>query len=130
MDQYTMEISKMGKGKCIIMDGRPYRIIDIRNVVVSKHSHTKTKVDLEDVFTGSKITKTMPTHENFREVEIPRKKGQLIAKIEDKVHVMDTISYETFDAEIDKDLLKQLTEGDEITFVQFGGFSKVINKRD
>ena len=45
-----MEISKLGKGRCILINDRPYRIIDTKAVVISKHSHTRTKLDLEDVF--------------------------------------------------------------------------------
>ena len=125
-----MEISKLGKGRCIILDEKPYRIRDIRNVVVSKHSHTRTKVELEHVFTGEKIEKTLPPHENVREVEIPRKRGQFIARLgEDVIQVMDMISFETFDAVIKEELLKELEAGDEVTFVEFGGVVKVLEKR-
>ena len=125
-----MEISKLGKGRCIILNEKPYRIRDIRNVVVSKHSHTRTKVELEDVFSGEKISKNMSPHEQVREVDIPRKRGQFIARLgEDVIQVMDMLSFETFDAIIKEELLKELEEGDEVTFVEFGGVVKVLEKR-
>ena len=124
-----MEISKLGKGRCIILNEKPYRIRDIRNVVISKHSHTRTKITLEDVFTGEKIEKTLPPHENVREVDIPRKRGQLIAKLGDTAHIMDLVSFETFDAVINEELLNELTEGDEVTFVDYNGVVRVLEKR-
>jgi translation initiation factor 5A len=124
-----MEISKLGKGRCIILAEKPYRIRDIRNVVISKHSHTRTKVVLEDVFTGEKIEKTLPPHENVREIDIPRKRGQLIAKLGDTVHIMDLVSFQTFDAMINQELLNELTEGDEVTFVDYNGVVRVLEKR-
>jgi translation elongation factor P/translation initiation factor 5A len=42
---------------------------------------------------------------------------------------MDLVSFETFDASVDEALLQELTEGDEITFVEFQGSVKVIEKR-
>ena len=125
------EISKLGKGRCIIYNEKPYRIKDIRSVVIAKHSHARTKVELEDVFTGEPLSLNVPPHENVKEVEILRKRGQLIAKIGDNsVHVMDTVSFETFDAGIDKELLAELTEGDEIIFVEYEGAKKVLDKKD
>ena len=125
-----MEASKLGKGRCILYNEKPYRIKDVRNVVVSTHSHTRTKIELEDVFTGAPLSINLPPHESVREVDIPRKRGQLVAKIgEDIVHVMDMFSYETFDAAIDKDLLEEVVEGDEIFFIDYENIKKVIGKK-
>ena len=124
------EVSKLAKGRCIIYNDKPYRIKDIRSVVVSKHSHTKTKVELEDVFTGMPLSLTLPTHENVKEVGILKKTGQFISRIDNGiVHVMDTVSFETFDAGINKELLDELNEGDEIIFVDYEGTRKVIDKK-
>ena len=125
-----MEISKLAKGKCILYNEKPYRIKDIKSVVVSKHSHTRTKVELEDIFTGAPLSLNLSPHENVREVDIPRKHGQFIARIgDDIVHVMDSFSYETFDAAIEEELLEELTEGDEIIFVDYDNVKKVIGKK-
>lgn len=124
-----MEISKLGKGRCILIDDRPYRIIDTKAVVISKHSHTKTKLDLEDVFSGDKTTKSMSPHDNVKEVDIPRKKGQLISKLNDVVQVMDMVSYNVFDAQIAKELAQEVAEGDMVTFVEYNGAARVIDKR-
>ena len=123
------EINKLGKGRCIIYNDKPYRIKNVRSVVVSTHSHTRTKVELEDVFTGSPLNLNLSPHEHVKEVDILKKRGQLIARIADDIaHVMDSVSFETFDAGIDKDLLEDLTEGDEIIFVEYDGAKKVIDK--
>jgi len=125
-----MEISKLGKGRCIILNEKPYRIMDIKNVVVSKHSHTRTKLILEDVFTEEKIEKNMSPHEQVKEIDVPRKRGQFIARIsKEAIQVMDLISFEIFEAVIKKELLNELKEGDEVTFVEFGGVVKVVEKR-
>lgn len=124
-----MEICKLGKGRCILINDRPYRIIDTKSVVISKHSHTKTKLDLEDVFSGEKTMKSMSPHDNVKEIDIPRKRGQLISKLENAVQVMDMVSYNIFDAQIAKELLNDIIEGDMVTFVEYNGAARVIDKR-
>lgn len=120
----------MGKGRCIVFNNRPYRIREIKNVVVATHSHTRTKVEIEDVFTGEKKSLNLSPHDSIKEVEILRKRGQFIARTGDNlIHVMDLVSFETFDANVDNSLLQELQEGDEVTFVEFEGFVKVIEKR-
>ncbi len=122
-----MEISKLGKGRCILLNERPYRIVDTKSVVISKHSHTRTKLELEDVFSGERVTKNMSPHEHVKDVDVPRKQGQLISKLGDSVQVMDMFTYEIFEAALDKNL--EINEGDLVTFVEFNGNAKVIEKR-
>ena len=71
-----MEIGKTKKGTCILYNEKPYRIKDVRNVVVSTHSHTRTKVELEDVFTGVPLSLNLSPHEHVREV-LARVRGDL-----------------------------------------------------
>ena len=53
--------------------------------------------------------------------DIKKKTGQVIAKMPDKLQIMDTHSYETFDGSADAELIGQANEGDEVIFVDFEG---------
>ena len=109
---------------------KPYLIKQIQSVVVSRHSGTRTKLELEGVFDGDKRTTTLSPHEDLGTVEIIRKLGQVISKSGAAVQVMGMDSYETFDAEVAKDLLKTLAEGDEVTYVEFRRARRVVEKRE
>mgnify|MGYP001571434313 FL=1 len=62
-------------------------------------------------------------------VDIVRKLGQIISKINSKVQVMDMVSYETLDANAPAELFNDLNEGDNVTFVDVKGIIEIIEKR-
>jgi translation elongation factor P/translation initiation factor 5A len=58
-----------------------------------------------------------------------RKTGQIISKMNGKVQVMDSKSYETFDATIDGELYNEINENDEVIFVDFNNSAKILEKK-
>ncbi|MCP3682316.1 MAG: hypothetical protein GY861_06460 [bacterium] len=122
-------VKEVKKGEYIVHRNEPCKIMKKENVTFSSHSHTKLKIDLEGLFSNFKETVTLLPHESVEDVEIIRKKGQVVARLADKVQVMDLVSYETMDGDVDRDLLEQLNEGDEVTFVGFNEQVKVLEKR-
>jgi len=125
-----MEVRQLKRGTYIVLNEKPYLIKEIQSVVVSSHSGTKTKLELEGVFDGDRRTTTLSPHENMETVEIIRRLGQIISKSEGGLQVMGMDSYDTFDAEIAKELLETLAEGDEVTYVEFRGAKRVVERRE
>jgi translation initiation factor 5A len=126
---YIIEIKHCKKGSYILHKGEPYRIRDIGIVVTGTHSHTKVKLQVEGLFSNLSESFTLPPHERVEEVEIVRKLAQLISKTPDKVQIMDMHSYQTLDADVDTDLKNEINEGNNVTYVEFNGAVKVIEKR-
>ena len=102
---------------------------EVVSVVTGTHTHTKVKVSVHGLFSGVNESFTLPPHDFVQDLEIVRKHGQVISKTEDKIQIMDMYSYETLDADYHEDLVGSLNEGDEITFVDFGGTAFVVEKR-
>ncbi len=65
----------------------------------------------------------------IEELDIIRKSAQVISKLPDKVQIMDMHSYQTIDADVDEELLNELNEGDEVTFIEVEGNARVLEKR-
>ena len=63
-------------------------------------------------------------------VDIIRKVGQVISKANDKVQIMDSVSYETLYGSAPEELHSQLIEGDQVTFIDFKGNIQIIEKRE
>lgn len=122
-------VKELKKGSYILYKSEPFKVLSIQNVTYSTHTHTKIKLELEGLFSNTKEVLTLMPHAVVEDIEIKKKRGQLIAKLGDKAQVMDLVSYETFDADIEKEMLEQLNEGEEITFVEFNGKCFVIGKR-
>lgn len=98
-------------------------------VAFGTHSHSKTKLFLQGLFSKGEKSVNMNHHDAVEMVDVIRKEGQVISKLSDKVQLMDNVSYETLDADIEPELLLELNEGDIVTFINFEGKAMVLEKR-
>jgi len=122
-------VKELQKGDHIVYRDEPYRVLRKEIIAVGTHSHTKVKVLAQGVFTGNSETITLAPHTNVEDVQIIRKKGQIIANQPENLQLMDLVSFETLTAAASEELLKELQEGDEVTFVEFGSDVRVLEKR-
>lgn len=125
-----VEVGSLRRGDIVVLEGEPFRVDSIQSVVISKHSHTKIKMDLTGMFSGAKKIMSLSPHKAMEKVEIKRKHGQLIAKIsEDVGQVMDMMDYTIYEAHVPKDLMERMGEGDELTYIEYGGRVQVLEAR-
>jgi translation initiation factor 5A len=127
-----IEIRQAKKGTHIIYMDKPYRVEDTKSVVVSRHSHAKTKVTLVNIFNkDDRQTLSLPHSEQVEDVKIIRKHGQYIAKLAPgRGQVMDMRDYAIYEAEIPEELDSKIKEGDEVTYIEFRGRCKVVEIRE
>jgi translation elongation factor P/translation initiation factor 5A len=124
------EVGSLRKGDIVLLEGEPFRIDSIQSVVISRHSHTKIKMDLTGIFSGAKKILSLSPHKTMEKVDVRRKHGQLIAKIsEDVGQVMDMMDYTIYEAHVPKDLMERMREGDELTYIEYGGRVQVLEVR-
>jgi translation elongation factor P/translation initiation factor 5A len=126
-----IEIKHAKKGSVILYNGKPYRIEDSKSVVVAKHSHSKTKVTLVNIFDKSdRQTLTLPNSEQVEDIPVIRKHGQFVARLgPGKGQVMDMRDFKLHDSEILDEIDKTIEIGSEVTYVEFRGRSKVLEIR-
>ena len=122
-------VKQLRKGAYIIYKNEPCIIKETVNVVTGTHTHTKVKVSLQGLFSGVNDVFTSSPHDSVEDIEIIRKEGQLISKSHDKIQIMDMRSYETLNSEADEELFNELKEGDLVTFIDFNGRFKILEKR-
>jgi translation elongation factor P/translation initiation factor 5A len=115
----------------ILYNKKPYKVEDIRSVVVSKHSHSKTKVSITNIFDREdRQTLTLPNSETVEDIPVIRKHGQFIARLgEGRGQVMDMRDYSIYESEISGEIEGKINEGDEVTYIEFKGRSKVLEIR-
>ena len=124
-----VEASSLKRGDFVVQDGEPYFVEKAQAVVISKHSHTKMKIDLKNLFSGDKRTLSAPNHEDIEKADVIRKHGQFISRTEEgKGQVMDMVDYGVLDAEIKEGV--DLNEGDEVTYIDFKGRAMILEKRE
>jgi len=121
--------SELKKGDYFKHNNEMLRVIRKEVVVYGTHSHSKLKLFCQAM--DKKGEKSINLHhtDKVEILDIIRKAAQVISKTPDKVQIMDKVSYETFDADIDEELLNNLNEGDEVTFINLEGNIKILDKR-
>jgi elongation factor P len=108
-------------GKAIIIDGKPYVIIEFQHVKPGKGgAFVRTKV--RDVRTGRVNDLTFRSGEKFDEVRMEQKVMQFLYNDSDEFHFMDNDTYEqlTLSASVVGDAAKWLKENDPAT-MQYAG---------
>lgn len=124
-----VDLKKLKKGNYVVWENEPCIIKDLQFVVYSTHSHTKAKIELQGLFSGKIISTSLPLHEQLQEADIIRKCATVISKTDDKIQIMDAVTFETIDADIDNELFEQATENDQVTYIHFGNTSKILEIR-
>lgn len=123
------EAKELKAGDYIKLNNEILKVVRKEVVAYGTHSHSKTKLFVQGLFSKGEKSVNLNHHDNVEMVDIVRKEGQVIAKLPDKVQVMDSVSYETVDVDVDNELLETINEGDSVTFINFEGKAKVIEKR-
>lgn len=123
------QASELERGTYFIYNNEPVRVLRKEVIVVGTHSHSKLKFYIQGL--NEKAERTVNFHhtDKVEIVDIVRKLGQVIAKTNNKVQIMDTVSYETLDANAPAELFNDLNEGDQVTFINLKGNIQVIEKR-
>ena len=120
--------SELEKGKCFEYKGDFYRVKRKELVAYGTHSHTKLKIIVEPAFGGGEKTFTFAHQDKVDVVDIIKKKAQVIAKSDNNLQIMDSQSYETFDAEADSEIMGKIEEGDIVIFVNHNNKTIVLDK--
>ncbi|MBW2974528.1 hypothetical protein KY366_02320 [Candidatus Woesearchaeota archaeon] len=123
------EAKELRAGNYIRVNNEIMKVLRKEIVAYGTHSHSKTKLIIQGLFSKGEKSINLNHHDNVETVDIIKKQGQVISKLPDKVQVMDSVSYETLDADADNELLEGLNEGDNVTFVDVEGNARVIEKR-
>lgn len=117
------------QGNYIKLNNEIVKVVRKEVVACGTHSHSKTKLFVRGLYSKGEKSINLNHHDQVETVDVIRKQGQIISKMTDKVQIMDNVSYETIDADVEPELLEELNEGDNVTFINFEGKAIVLEKR-
>ena len=123
------EAKELSRGSYILHNGEILRVIKKETVAYGTHSHSKTKLYLQGLTSRGEKSINLMHHDKVEELNIIRKSGQVVSKMTDKIQVMDSHSFETLDAGAEQELLAELNEGDQVTFIDHNGAATILEKR-
>lgn len=116
-------IKETERGNYVIHEGEPCEVRDIA------FESDKAVIRLSGIFSGKDYSLNMGLDDSFRDIDITRKCGHVISKKDNDIEIMDSNSFETFKAAIDKSLFEEAAEGDQVTYIQFNNITKVLEVR-
>ena len=121
--------SELKKGDYFKHSSDILRVIRKEVVVYGTHSHSKLKLFCQAMDKKGERSINLHHTDKVEILDIIRKAAQVISKTQDKVQIMDNVSYETLDADAPEDLHNNLNEGGEVTFIDLAGNIKILDKR-
>ncbi len=121
---------ELQRGSYFIYNSEVVRVLRKEVIVVGTHSHSKLKFYIQGLNEKGERSVNLGHADKVEIVDIVRKLGQVISKTSNnKVQVMDMVSYETLDANASPELLSELNEGSQVTFIELNGNVEIIEKR-
>lgn len=93
------EVVKLRKGRFVVIDGHPCKITNIQTSAPGKHGHAKARVDAVSIFDGSKHGFVKPSDARVEVPIVDKRKAQILSISGSTLQLMDSETYETFDAE-------------------------------
>ena len=121
--------SELERGNYFIYNGEPVSVIRREVIVVWTHSHSKLKFYIQGLREKGERTVTFQHSDRIEKIEIMRKQGQIISKTNNKVQLMDAVTYETLDSSLPAELINDVIEGDDVTFIELNGKVEILDKR-
>jgi len=118
------------KGKCFRHNNEVLKVTKRETIAVGTHSHSKLKFSVKSIFkmSGGEKQMILAHQDQVEMVDIVQKEGQLISVDGNKGQIMDSRSYETFDAEISEEALGNINAGDNVIFIDVEGKVYVTDK--
>ena len=120
---------ELERGSYFIHNNEPVRVLRKEVIVVGTHSHSKLKFYIQGLNEKGERSINFHHTDKVEIVDIIRKQGQIISKANNKVQLMDMVSYETLDSEVTNELFNELNENDQVTFVNINGTIQILEKR-
>jgi translation elongation factor P/translation initiation factor 5A len=122
-----MDMKKLKKGTYIVNESEPCIIKGVE--FLPNNASPVIKLELEGLFSGKQYNRAVSIHEDLQEAEMARRCATVISKNKDMIEIMDVTTFKTFKADISKEDSAKVQEGDNVTYVSFGGKSRILEVR-
>ncbi len=126
-DYMIAQVKDLKKGKYVIIDDIPCKVVDIQISKPGKHGSAKARVVAIGIFNGEKKQLLKPVDAEVHIPIVEKKVGQILADMGDQWQIMDMESYETF--EVPKNPEVDANPGDEVEYMKAMGQIKIVRKR-
>jgi translation elongation factor P/translation initiation factor 5A len=118
--------SELKAGSCFLYKGEVVKVSKKELVAYGTHSHTKLKLFVEYLFTKKQDVITLAHQDAIELVDVIKKKATVVSL--NPLQIMDSVSYETLNAEAGSEIFDTINEDSTVIFVDYKGKVKIIEK--
>ncbi len=124
----VVEVRTLKKGRYIIIDDEPCKIIDITTSSPGKHGSAKARIEAVGIFDDRKRSIIKPTGDKIDAPLIDKRSGMVTAIMGERVQLMDMETYETFDVLVPNpgEVEGALEESAEVEYLETLGRKKIV----
>ena len=131
-EKRIIEVKTLKAGKYIMIEDMPCRIIATTHSKPGKHGGARVRIDGVGVFEPSRKSMIVPSGDKVEVPQLDKKSAQILARVGDKMQMMDMETYETFEMpypEDDPEVQAFIKDGAEVMYIQFGGKKKITQSK-
>lgn len=123
-----VEVRNLKKGRYIIVDDEPCKIIGITTSSPGKHGSAKARIEAVGIFDEKKRSIVKPTGDKIDAPIIDKRSGMVTAIMGTTVQLMDMETYETFEVPLPEpeDVEGTLAESSEVEYMETLGRYKIV----
>ena len=127
-DIKPVRAGQIKEGFYIVHNDDVYLVRSIEKSKSGKHGHTKCRMKIENIFTGSKTEIAIPGDTKLQSPIIDKRSAQVISMSGDSVQLMDLETYDTFEAAIpnEEEVKTKIQEGGEVEYWNAIGKRKIM----
>ncbi len=134
MSHKVVEAGSLKIGRYLVIEGEPYRVVNIEKSKSGKHGHAKARITAVGIFDGSKKSIVLPTDTKVDAPVIDKRVAQ-VNYITDSsppmLGLMDMESYESFEEVMPdpEDFEGKVEQGIQIEYWIVLGRRKLVRRR-
>lgn len=122
-----VSMKEIKTGRFILIDGIPCRVVEIETSAPGKHGAAKMRITAVGVFDNAKRTLLTPSHADAEAPIINKTKAQVVSQSGNRVQLMDSETYETFEIDIPEEFRASIKQGTEVELLVYGD-NKAISR--
>lgn len=124
----VVEVRTLKRGRYIIIDDEPTKIIDITTSSPGKHGSAKARIEAIGIFDDKKRSIIKPTGDKIDAPIIDKRTGMITAIMGDTLQLMDMETYETFDVPVPNanDVEGTVEQSVQVEYLETLGRLKII----
>ncbi|MEX0932557.1 MAG: translation initiation factor IF-5A [Candidatus Pacearchaeota archaeon] len=115
-------------GNNIMVDGTPCIVKSIDVSKTGKHGHSKARIEAIGIANGQKKVFVVPGHDKLEIPFVDKRRAQVLSIEGDKVTVMDSENFESFEIPINDEIKKEIEENSNIEYWDVEG-EKIVRRK-